>query len=52
MKAFAYVCSASALGIGIGIVFTQGIPSFDDDTFFLLVTLVALLVINLLALRK
>jgi len=52
MKAFAYVCNAASLGIGIGIVFTQGIPSLEDDIFFLLLTLVALPAINLLALRK
>jgi len=52
MKAFAYICNAASPRIGIGMVFTQGVPSSGDNTFFLLLTLVALPVINLLALRK
>jgi hypothetical protein len=52
MKAFAYVCNAAAIGVGVGIVYTRGIPRFNDDAFFLLLALVVLPVINFLALRK
>ena len=52
MKAFAYVCNAMAMGIGVGVAYTRGLPGFNDDAFFLLVALIGLPVINILALRK